>query len=103
MSIKLVSFAITATAVAAPLSATDLWVSTFHIQNIDSANEVFIGDSNVTAATGFQLLKTESRTFEATIAPTHVGDRQFNLKNVYVICSTAETATLRVAYVQLVS
>lgn len=98
MSLAFKSFAITATETAAPLSATDLWVAHFWLQNIDAANEVFVGDSTVTSANGYQLLKTEKMELDCLVAPTNVGDRRINLKNVYAVCSAGETATLRVGY-----
>lgn len=98
MTIKFPSFALTATEVAAPLSATDLWCTDFSLQNIDATNEVFVGDSALTAAQGYMLLKTEHKDFSALIAPTNVGARRINLKDVYVICSAGETATLRINY-----
>jgi len=97
-TLKLKSLAITATATAAPLSATDKWCSGFTVQNIDAANEVWIGDSSVASSDGFQIPKDGALGMDSLVAPSEKA-RQINLKDVYVVCSGGETATLRVAYV----
>ena len=96
--LKLKSLAITADDTAAPLSATNLWVSAFTIQNTDAANTAYAGDSDVTDANGFKIASGGAFGMD-NLVPSAEKARLINLKDIYVVCATGDTATLRVAYV----
>jgi hypothetical protein len=54
------------------------------IRNFDNTNTIYIGNSNVTTATGFPILPYESLPFDLS-----------NGANIYAICETGKTASVR--------
>lgn len=95
--IKLIAFAKTANSTAAPLNATALFCSNLVVQNIDAANPVYIGDSTVADTTGLKIAAGTSISLDTLLAPT-AAKREINLLDLYVVCSAAQTAPLRIAY-----
>jgi len=92
------TLAISATATAAPLSATDLWVRQLVIQCLTSGtNEVYVGDSSVTSSTGLLVAAGSSLAIDPNAALTKA-PQQINLKDIYVRCAAAETASVIVMY-----
>ena len=100
MALNLKSFAFSATASAAPLSATDLWVAQFSINNLaGGADPAYIGDSAVTSAAGYPIVVGSNFAIDAAMNPSTVMKR-INLKNIYIICAATKTASLRVTYIE---
>lgn len=96
--LRLKTLTLEADETAAPLSATDLWVRQFVLQCLSSGtNEVYIGDENVTDVTGFLVAAGGSLAFDPNRALNST-TQQINLKEIYAVCATGETADLVVLY-----
>lgn len=96
--LRLKSMAVAVDDEAAPLSATDLWVRQFIIQCLSSGtNEIYLGDEDVTDTEGFLVAAGGSLAFDPNRALNGTV-QQINLKEVYAVCATGETAALKVLY-----
>ncbi len=98
--LKFKSFALTATSTRAPLDASTpkIWAKQVIIQNLDTTNAVFLGDIAVLDTTGFKIAALGGGFgLDSNINPAKEV-REICLNDLYVICSSAQTATLRIGY-----
>ena len=78
--------AVTVTATATKLPTTNLDNrKAISVRNFDASNKVYLGNANVTTATGYPLLPYESLPFDMSQGA-----------QLYGICETGQTADVRV-------
>lgn len=95
--LRLKSMTVAATDVLAPLSASDLWVRQFIVQNPAAASTVYLGGVGVTSTTGLAIVGGSSLAIDPNKA-ANSSVQQMNLKDVKVICAAAASTTLIVLY-----
>ena len=90
MAIKVKSTAVSTTAVAITLADTDITSKGFVVIRNSGTNTVYLGPSNVTAATGLPLAAN------ATLGPIELKNNEV----LYAICAAAESATVKTMQTQ---
>jgi hypothetical protein len=90
MAIKVKSTAVSTTAVAITLADTDITSKGFVVIRNQGTNTVYLGPSNVTAATGLPLAAN------ATLGPIEIK----NNESLFAICAATESATVKTLQTQ---
>lgn len=95
--LKLKSLTKAVSDVAAPLSATDLWVRQVVISNPSGGSTIYLGDSSVTDTASFPVAAGASLAIDPNNALVKA-PQQINLKDVYAVCASAGSANLKILY-----